>query len=133
MDAALDSNGNGHDTVFTVLAERARFDSRRRLVGYVAVGLVGAVAVVELAPSWWPFAALAMSFAAFGAFGLVPGNRTNVLAGIRLAIAWIGTAAAGAFLVGLFLLWFTGDAVGTYTPHPKPADTLQQLPPSLRQ
>jgi hypothetical protein len=128
-------NGNG-ETVFSVLAERARTDSRARLATYLALGLVAAALVLLFAPTWWPAAALAVSLASFGAFGLV--RPIDSLGIMRRVIAFVGTTAAIVFLIGCFFVAFTGNARGTYTPakdalplsHP-PA-TATELPPSLR-
>jgi asparagine N-glycosylation enzyme membrane subunit Stt3 len=144
MNAALDqrnaTTGNG-GSVFTVLGERARAGSRRRLAGYLIAGLAAAVSITVFARPWWPAAALALSFAAFGVYGLVVRGRAvrrgSPRDAVRIVVAGAGTIAAAAFVVGLFLAWFTGDAIGTYTPRKASsrlgvADTVHELPATLK-
>jgi hypothetical protein len=77
-----------------------------------------------------------MSFAAFGAFGLV--RPTASLGILRRVIAGVGTTATIVFLIGVFFVAFTGNARGTYTPSKDavplshPPATAKELPPSLR-
>ena len=95
-----------------VLVQRARNASDKRLVVDAAVGLVVATAVAVLRPPLWiPLAALAFCLGAFGFWGILDREasdvshgtrRSRLLLGARAVFAALGGAAAAIFGISLF-------------------------------
>ena len=142
MNAALQASrvsAADSETVFGVLAERARSDSGRRLAAYLLGGTIAAAMIVLMAPRWWPLAGFAAALATFGAWGLLERRGASTTHGVRLlrlALATAGTIAALLFIIGVFLVWFTGDTTSPYgrgerSPRLTGPDTAVQAPSGL--
>ena len=110
------------ETVFSLLADRARGHSIGHLVLAAAVGVIDAVALVWSHPAAWALAALCAAAGAYGLWGLadraltvrVEGGRqdsllTSLIRVIREVTALVGFGAAIAAGAGLF-----GAALGTW-------------------
>ena len=106
---------HGGETVFQLLATRARRRTRRSLLRQTIACSVAAALTIVLAPSWWPVAAMLGTAAGYGGWGLLDRSphplrhrlTLNVLAAavtvlVLLVIAGVGLAA------------FTGDGPSPY-------------------
>jgi Na+(H+)/acetate symporter ActP len=108
------------ETVFTVLAERARSRSLRFLITESALCSGGSVLLVLWNVNWWPFAALMTSMAAMSGWGIVDRLATTrvapraALGAVRTGLVAAGTLAAVLFVIGLALAAFTGNSPGPY-------------------
>jgi hypothetical protein len=130
---ASDAGAGRGETIFGVLAERARSHSRRFLAAQAAAALAGALVVLSLpsARPWWPLAALLTAVAAYSGWGLVdtaervagradgPGEvRARVgrvgWRAAKLALAIVATLATLLAAGGAALAAFAGDAPGPY-------------------
>ena len=96
-----------------VLAHRARQASDLRLVVDAAVGFVVAVLVAILRPPLWlPLAALAFALGAFGAWGILDRESTDLVSvsrrrrAIVASRAIVGTLGALAAVLGGVSLFF---------------------------
>jgi len=106
---------DSHETVFSVLAARARSHSRTHLALTTLIGLADAAALAWAHPQLWSMAALFAAPGAYGAWGLVDralSDRvaagsfdtpmTNVLRIVRVVIGVAGTLAAIAAVGGIW-------------------------------
>ncbi|MGH7719804.1 MAG: hypothetical protein ACREON_13300 [Gemmatimonadaceae bacterium] len=101
------SGSTADETIFTVLADRARRTPDGRLVAYAAGGAVAVVALLLLVPRLWPAAAPCLVVCAFGTWGIADrelseaspsdGDRSARVIALRTAksaAAVLGTVAA---------------------------------------
>ena len=130
---ASNADPDRSETIFEVLAERARSHSRRFLAAQAAAALAGALVLLSLpaARPWWPLAALLIALSAYSAWGLVdtaervvgradghgevraPVGRAGWRAA-KVALAILATLATILAAGGAALAAFAGDAPGPY-------------------
>ena len=103
------------ETVFDVFAARARRRWRVSLFEQaVPCGLAG-LAIVLLAPAWWPVAAVLGASAGYATWGLL--ERLPSSAALRVvlrAVATITVALSIVAFTGVGLAAFTGDGPSPY-------------------
>ena len=119
--AAGTSRVEDGETIFTIIAARARGHSISHLILTAAIGLIDAAAIAWAHPAFWPAALLLGAAGAYGAWGLldraVEYRSRNGLAGgattmgvrvLREMVALVGVAAVIAAVGGLFATQFDG-------------------------
>ncbi|HJU66253.1 MAG TPA: hypothetical protein VJ596_11275 [Gemmatimonadaceae bacterium] len=105
------------ETIFTVLAERARRTPDWRLALYAGLGIAATGGVLLAGSARWPFIAPFMALAAFGVWGITDRELTEATGGFavrfarrrllhvtRSVAAVIGTVATVASVVGAMIL-----------------------------
>lgn len=113
-----DATPASSETIYTVLADRARHTPDGRLAAYAGAGLLGVAVVLLVQPAWWlllfPFVTL-MTFGVWGiadrivteraAAQIERGTSTSVLRALRRGAVVVGTVSgAGTVLAVIALL-----------------------------
>ena len=109
------------ETVFTIIAARARSHEIAHLVLTAVIGFVDAAAIGWAHPTFWPVALLFAAAGAYGTWGLLDravsvrsragrdrGPGTDALRILRETVALLGIAAVVAAAGGLFATQFDG-------------------------
>ena len=109
------------ETVFTIIAARARSHSPAHLVLTAAIGFIDAAAIAWAHPSWWAVALLFTAAGAYGTWGLLDravafrvqsghpsGAATHGLRIAREAVTLLGVVAFVAGVGGIFGKQFEG-------------------------
>lgn len=109
------------ETVFTIIAARARSHSPTHLILTATIGFIDAAAIAWAHPTWWAVALLFTAAGAYGTWGLLDravafrirsgrprGAATGGLRIARETVALFGIAAVVAAVGGLFGTQFDG-------------------------
>ena len=113
--------GEDDETVFTIIADRARSHSVAHLVQTAAIGFIDAAAIGWAHPAWWSVALLFAAAGAYGSWGLLDravacrvegghpgGSATATLRIARETIALLGIVAVIAAVGGMIGTQFDG-------------------------
>ena len=109
------------ETVFTIIAERARGHSTSHLLLTAAIGFIDAASIGWAHPSFWSVALLFAAAGAYGSWGLLDrmvsvraasgrahGPATEGLRILRETVALLGLAAVVVAVGGMFATQFDG-------------------------
>jgi hypothetical protein len=113
-----DSTPVPRETIYTVLADRARLTPDGRLASYTGIGLLGIAAVLLVRPAWWLLLFPLVTLTMFGAWGITDrivsersaalparGAGTTLLRAVKRGAAVIGTVSGvGTMLAGVAFL-----------------------------
>ena len=106
------------ETVFDVLAYRARRRSARFLAVQAGVSACVAAVLWVLAAPWWPFSSLLLAVSCYSLWGVVDSRRdirrTRSLAFAKHALVMLATLACLATAIGTAFALFVGDSSSPY-------------------
>ena len=104
-------------TVFGVLADRARGHSRGFLAAQAGITTCVAAALFWLAAAWWPLSSLLLAVGFYSVWGVLDSREqvpTPSIRRMQRALAIIATLACIAAVVGTAFALFVGDSPGPY-------------------
>src|SRR5215212_11262668 len=105
-------------TVFSVLADRARGHSPGFLAAQAGTTTFVAAVLFRLAASWWPLSSLLLAVAFYSLWGVLDSRAqvapTPSIRRTKRALVILATFACIAMLVGTASALFVGDSPGPY-------------------
>jgi len=105
-------------TIFEVLASRARSHTRRFLAFQALICAAAAAVLVLRADAWWPLSSLLLAVACYSSWGVLDSLRqdrgSRILRLTKHALVILAAVACLATAVGTAFALFVGDSASPY-------------------